>query len=169
MTESAASDNGDDAPFRPLARRRRRFVVVVDDSPECHVAIRFASGRAAHVDGGVLVLFHVIPPAEFQHWMAVEDRMREESLEEAELLMKDVADTVYNYCGVHPEVIIRQGQPKEELQKFIDEEEDLFALFLGADTEGDPGPLVTYFSGRPRVERSCPSRRRRARPRPSPA
>ena len=79
--------------------------------------------------------------------MAVEDKMREESLEEAELLMKDVADTVYNYCGVHPETVIKQGQPKEELQKFIDEEQDLFALFLGADTEGEPGPLVSYFSG----------------------
>lgn len=133
--------------LRPLVARRRRFVVVVDDSPECRVALRFASARAAHVDGGSLLLFHVIPPAEFQHWMAVEDKMREESLEEAEELLGEVAGEVAEYCGLDPERVIRQGRPRDELQKFLESEADIFALFLGADTEGEPGPLVTYFSG----------------------
>lgn len=132
---------------RPLVARRRRFVVVVDDSSECHVALRFASARAAHVEGGTLVLFHVILPGEFQHWMAVEDKMREESYEDAEDFLKRVSSDVTEYCGVVPEQVIRHGRPREELQKFLESEKDIFALFLGANTEGDPGPLVNYFSG----------------------
>lgn len=130
-----------------MAHRPRKFLVVIDDSPECRVALRFAAGRAGHVDGGGVVLFHVIRLAEFQHWIAVEDRMREEAYEGAEALMQEVSANVFDYCGVRAEIIIRTGDPKEELQKYIEEEKDLFALFLGANSEGDPGPLVDYFSG----------------------
>lgn len=131
----------------PLFERQRRFVVVVDGSHESAAALRFASARAAHTNGGRLVLFHILKPSEFGHWMAVEDRMREEKYEEAEELLKGIAGKVFDYCGGHPELIIREGQPQEELQKFLEEEEDLFALFLGASSEGDPGPLVNNFSG----------------------
>jgi len=134
-------------PFRPLLERRRRIVVVIDGSPESEVALRFAAGRAVHVDGGSLVLFHAIPPAQFGHWMAVEDKMKEESVEQAEALMRDVAGKVYDYCGHHAEIIITHGKPKDELIAFMDKEEDIFALFLGASTAEDPGPLVDYFSG----------------------
>lgn len=133
--------------LRPLAERRRRFVVVMDDTKECHVALRFASARAAHVEGGVLVLFHVFQPAEFQHWKAVGDRMREEAFEEADAMLKRVSMQVADYCGIQPERIVRQGKPDEELRQYVEETADIFALFLGADTEGEPGPLVSYFSG----------------------
>ena len=131
----------------PLFERRRRFVVVVDGSKESSAALRFASARAAHTLGGRLVLFHILKPSEFGHWMVVEDRMREEKYEEAEELLRGIASKVFEYCGGHPEVVIREGQPQDELQKFLEEEEDLFALFLGASSEGDPGPLVNKFSG----------------------
>ena len=143
-------------PGRPMAARKRKFLVVVDDSSECQVALRFAAGRAGHVEGGGIILFHVIPPSDFQHWIAVEDRMREEAYEAAEELMRDVAARVYDYSGVPPEIIIRTGQPKEELQAFIEQEPDLFALFLGANSGGDPGPLVDYFSGPLVGSLSCP-------------
>jgi len=133
--------------FLPLFERQRRFVVVVDGSQESSVALRFASARAAHTDGGRLVLFHILEPSEFGHWMAVEDRMREEKYEAAEELLRDIAAKTYDYCGCYPEIIIREGQPKEELQKFLEEEGNLFALFLGASSDGDPGPLVNNFSG----------------------
>lgn len=140
------TDNGAQSVL-PLTKRQRRFVVVVDDSQESSVALRFASARAAHTEGGRLVLFHILEPSEFGHWMAVEDRMREEKYEEAEELLRDIAGKVFDYCGGHPEIVIREGQPKDELLKFLEEEKDLFALFLGASSEGDPGPLVNNFSG----------------------
>ncbi|MEE8370640.1 MAG: universal stress protein [Sphingomonadales bacterium] len=144
---ASAAQQKDVRPVRPIVQRKRKFLVVVDHSPESRVAIRFASGRAAHVEGGVLVLIHVIPPAEFQHWMAVEDHLREESYAKAEKLLSGIADEVYDYTGTMPVIAMLEGQPKEALEKFLDEEEDLFALFLASSTDGDPGPLVNYFSG----------------------
>ena len=140
----------------PIAERRRRFVVVVDNTPECHVAIHFAALRAAHVEGGQLVFFHVVPPAEFQHWMAVEDRMREESIEEAHEALAREARDVREIVDLEPEMIVRSGNVKDELQTFIEEEDDIFALFLGANAEGDPGPLVQYFCGNLSGSLKCP-------------
>lgn len=140
----------------PLIERRRRFVVCMDATPECRKALRFATARAAHVKGGSLVIFHVIPPAEFQHWMAVEDRMREEAFEEAEHVMQDIADQLYRYAGIRPEIVIRQGQPRDELQAYLEETSDIFALFLGASAEEEPGPLVSYFCGPMAGRLNCP-------------
>ena len=56
----------------------RVFLVVVDETEEMEVALRFACRRARHT-GGRVALLYVIEPAEFQHWMAVEDLMREEA------------------------------------------------------------------------------------------
>ncbi len=141
--------NTEDRPasHRPMKARARKIVVVVDDSPESKVALRFAAGRAAHLDGGELILFHCIRPGEFSHWVAVADRMREEAHEEAAEMMNQVAERMHAYCGVQGRSHIVEGEPHEELAKFMTEEEDLFFLFLGANTEGEPGPLVDYFSG----------------------
>jgi hypothetical protein len=143
-------------PHRPIVERKRKFLVVIDDSPECKKAMRFASGRASHVEGGGLVLFHVLPDVEFQHWMGVADRMKEEAFEEAELLIKKFADEVFEYCGVHAEIVIREGNNREELEKYVQETDDLFALFLGACSEGDVGPLVHYFAGELVGHLKCP-------------
>lgn len=131
----------------PLKRRKRRFVVVMDSSPEAKVSLKFASARAAHVDGGTLVVFHAVKPSEFQHWQAVKDAMAEETKQEARGLLKSVAAFVKEEYGLEPEIVIREGNPKEELQKYMEKSRDLFALFLGAHSEGEPGPLVDYFSG----------------------
>ena len=69
----------DDAPARV-------FLVVVDDTAEHHLALQYAARRAAHT-GGRLALLHVIEPAEFQHWISVEELAREERRQAAELLM----------------------------------------------------------------------------------
>ena len=140
----------------PLVQHKRKFLVVVDDSPECRVALRFASGRASHVEGGAVVLFHVIAPAKFQHWVAVENKMREESLEEATALLEEIATEQFSYCGVRPEYVILEGEPEQELLAYMEKTDDLFALILGASEEGDPGPLVNYFSGPQAGKLKCP-------------
>lgn len=132
---------------KPLRQRKRRFLVVIDESPEARVSLKFASARASHVDGGTLVLFHVVQPAEFQHWVAVQDRMDSEAKREARAMLKGIADEVGQDYGIKPEIVIREGNPKEQLLAYIEKAKDLFALFLGAHTEGEPGPLVDYFSG----------------------
>ena len=51
---------------------RRKFLAVVDDTPECNKAIHYAARRVAAIDAD-LVLVYVIEPADFQHWLGVED------------------------------------------------------------------------------------------------
>lgn len=119
----------------------------MDSSPEAKVSLRFASARAAHVDGGTLVIFHTVRPGEYQHWRAVKEAMAEETKKEARDLMKSVATFAEEEYGLEPEIVIREGNPKEELLAYMEKTRDLFALFLGAHAEGEPGPLVDYFSG----------------------
>ena len=143
-------------PIRPIKKRLRKLLVVVDDSPESKIAIRFAAARAAHITGGGLILFHCIRPGEFQHWIGVADRMREEAYEEAETLLSGVAENLNAYCGVEPDIQIAEGDPQVELTKFIQSQSDIFGLVLGAGAEGEPGPLVDYFTGAEISSLECP-------------
>jgi len=72
-----------DADQELRATSNRTFLVVVDDSDEMTKALRYACRRAQHT-GGRVALLSVIEPAEFQHWMAVGDLMKEEARDEAE-------------------------------------------------------------------------------------
>ncbi|MBM3518185.1 MAG: universal stress protein, partial [Alphaproteobacteria bacterium] len=89
-------------PTRP-AQGIRKFLVVVDDTPECRVALRFACRRARKTQGGV-TLVRVIEPADFQHWAAVGNLMREEARAEAETLLQSLAADVNHSAGVIPEL-----------------------------------------------------------------
>jgi len=121
----------------------RTLLCVVDNSDELSQAIRFACRRANNV-GVKIALLYVIQPAEYQHWVAVGEKMREEAREEAEEMLQVVATSIQTRTGVTPSLYIREGQLEEELIKLIDEEESISLLVLGASTGTDgPGPLVT--------------------------
>lgn len=157
MTEELKlTDDQGGCQIRPLADRIRKLIVVVDGSDEARIAIRFAAARSVHIEGGRLILFHAIQPGEFQHWVAVADRMREEAYEEATEMMDDIAERVEDYCGVHPEYVIVEGDRKEALRAYIEKEDDVFGLFLASSPEGAPGPLVDYFSGPLVSDLNCP-------------
>jgi nucleotide-binding universal stress UspA family protein len=126
---------------------RRKFLCVVDDSPECRLALRFAFRRAARTGGGVILLY-VIEPADFQHWMAVENLMREEAQEAAEEVLQTLADEVSQWSGIMPEIAIREGRKQDELLALLEDEPEIRLLVLGASAEKDgPGPLVTALAG----------------------
>ena len=126
----------------------RTFLVVVDDSEEMQVALHFASRRAMRT-GGRVALLYVQQPAEFQHWMAVGDLMREEAREEAESLMQKLSAEVKEWSGNFPVVHMREGDVREELEKLLDEEQSISILVLAASTESSgPGPLISYLVGK---------------------
>jgi nucleotide-binding universal stress UspA family protein len=127
--------------------RRNKFLVVVDDTPECRSAIRFACRRAWHVGGGVILL-RVIEPPEFQHWMGVEQMMREEAREAAEELLQNLAEEILRDTHLVPEFSIRDGYIKDELLSLIEEDPDIRILVLAASPDtGGPGPLVKGLVG----------------------
>ncbi|MDA1098613.1 MAG: universal stress protein [Proteobacteria bacterium] len=126
---------------------RRKFMCVVDDSPECRLALRFAFRRAARTGGGV-VLLYVIEPADFQHWVAVENLMREEAREAAEEVLQTLAEEVSQWSGIMPEFAIREGRKQDEVLALLEAEPEIRLLVLGASAEKDgPGPLVSALAG----------------------
>src|SRR5262245_1962835 len=123
--------------------RRRKFLVVVDNSPECKVALRFAARRAEHTKG-IVTLLIVLGPADFQHWRSVEEAMREEAFEEAEKLLHDAAREVNRIGNLYPEYVILEGKSRECVLKLIKDDPDISILVLAASTAREgPGPLVS--------------------------
>jgi len=112
------------------------------------VALRFACLRARRT-GGRVALLYVIEPAEFQHWMAVEDLMREEARSEGEQLLQRLAAQVNELVGTIPVLYVREGKVRDELFKLLDEEPRISILVLGANTGSrGPGPLVSALTGK---------------------
>ena len=124
----------------------RKFLVVLDDSRECPNAMRFAAMRASHTGGGVAIL-SIIPPDEFNHWIGVGEIMRAEARERIEVHYEVFAKWMRDKQNVEPELVIREGEPLNEIIAQVHEDPDIGVLVLGAgvDNKG-PGPLVTQLS-----------------------
>jgi len=127
--------------------RPRKFLVVVDKTPECRIAVRFAARRAQHTNGRVTLLC-VAQPADFQQWRGVEEIMRDEARQEAEGLIYAAAKTVSELAGIIPELVISDGRPIDALLELIKSDKDISILVLASGTAKDgPGPLVGLFAG----------------------
>jgi len=126
----------------------RTFLVVVDQSAEMRAALRFACGRAV-ATGGHVALLHVTQPTEFEHWMFVGKRMRDEARESAEGLLQRNASLVNRMTGHMPALFVREGDPTDELLDLLDEEPNISIVVLAtsAGPKG-PGPLVTALTGK---------------------
>lgn len=126
----------------------RIFLVVVDDSAEMKVALRFAAKRAKKTNGRVALLY-VVEPADFQHWLSVGNLMQEEAREEAEALLQKFGALAHDLSGIMPVLFLREGDRRDELLSLLDEEPKISVLVLGTNTEGKgPGPLVTALSSK---------------------
>ncbi|SOB87452.1 Universal stress protein family protein [Sphingomonas guangdongensis] len=124
----------------------RIYLVVVDDSPEAEIALRFAARRAVKTGGGVEILA-LIPPAEFVQWGGVQATIEEEARVQAEAIVTAAAGTLLSESGVTPSITVRQGDGPKVVREMIVENPDVAALVLGAAASGPPGPLVTHFAG----------------------
>jgi nucleotide-binding universal stress UspA family protein len=124
----------------------RKFLVVVDKTPEFKVALRFAARRAQHT-GGRVCLLCVAEPADFQQWKGVEEIMQDEAHSEAESLVYDAAKIVNELAGIVPEFVIEHGVRADCLLDLMRRDKDISILVLAAATGKDgPGPLVSLFA-----------------------
>jgi len=124
----------------------RKFLVVLDDSRECLNAMRFAAMRAAHTGAGVEIL-SIIPPDEFNHWIGVSEVIRGEARERIHAHFEVFAKWMRDRQGIDPVLVIREGEPLQEIINHIETNPDIGVLVLGAgnDRKG-PGPLVSQLS-----------------------
>jgi len=128
--------------------RERIFLVVIDETEEMRVALRYAALRASHT-GGKVALLCVIEPPGAQISRGVEDLIEKERREEAEQLISRLAADVQATCGTMPVVYVREGRRRDELLALLAEEPSISILVLAAGTgQEGPGPLITALIGR---------------------
>ncbi len=127
---------------------RRKFLVIVDESPEVDSALYFAASRAQRT-GGSLVLLYVIEPQDFQHWMGVKEIHKEEQTAKAKALFRLFRRKLANggLDNVLCEDQVREGVLAEEILAAIEADEDIAIMILGAATDNKgPGPLVSTLA-----------------------
>ena len=123
------------------------FLVCVAHDAHSAVAARFAAMRAQNSGGGVALL-HVTQPPEFQHWAAVGERMREETREEAQDMLDEMAGEVEALLGAKPALHIREGRIGEEILAHIEESESIDLLVVGAaPPDAAHGSLISWLAG----------------------
>ncbi|MDW3205419.1 MAG: universal stress protein [Alphaproteobacteria bacterium] len=125
--------------------RQRVFLVVVDDSEEMEVALRFACLRAKNT-GGRVALLYVQEPAEFHHWLGVGELIQQERREEAEARLSDLSTRAQEISGSIPILLVREGKRGEELLALLDEDPSISIVVLAASTDSEgPGPIISYM------------------------
>jgi len=133
----------------------RTYLVVVDETAEAEIALRFAARRAAKT-GGTVEILALIPPAEFVQWGGVQATIEEEARLRAEALVAGAAGTLIEESGIRPSITVKQGDPVAVVRQVLAESENVAALVLGAAAGGAPGPLVAYFAGADAGTMRCP-------------
>lgn len=124
----------------------RTYLVVIDDSPESALALRFAGRRAAGT-GGTVHIIAVVEPQAFVAWGGVQATMEAERQQLAEDAAAGAAARLEAECGIASSISVRQGDAATIVREIIAEEPDVAALVLGAAAGGAPGPLIEHFSG----------------------
>lgn len=134
-----------------MSRKRRsyeaghkpKYLVLIDESPECDRAVYYASRRAARTGSGLVMLLVIEPHDRHQQWLGVADIMKAEAQEAANAILDRFATRANGAAGITPERVIRDGDKAEELLNLIDEDEDIAIMVLAAGTGSEgPGPLV---------------------------
>ncbi len=121
----------------------RKFLVLLDESPDCQNAIRFAAMRAARTQGGVVVMA-IIPPEAIQHGIGVADLMRQEAEDRITSQFQIFARWMRDSQGIEAELVIREGDPSAQLLAQLQSDHEIGVLVLGAaGGKSGPGPLVS--------------------------
>jgi nucleotide-binding universal stress UspA family protein len=141
---------------RTMAKQRRvfeqghhrKFLVVVDESPEVESALYYAALRISHTSGRLLLLY-VIEPQEYQHWAGIRQVQLEEETNKAKALFRLMRRKLNNsgFEATEHEEVILEGNKSEQIVKLIEDDEDIAILVLGASTDPKgPGPLISSLA-----------------------
>jgi nucleotide-binding universal stress UspA family protein len=125
---------------------KRTYLVVVDDSAEARVALRFAARRAAKTNGRLEVL-GIVEPQDFVQFGGVQAAIEEEQKSRIEGVVSSAIGEILDESGVEANVVLQQGEPARTLRDYLAGREDVSALVLWAAPSGNPGPLVGSFCG----------------------
>ena len=124
----------------------RAYLVVMDETEEAKAALRFASLRALATDSIVHILA-LVPRQTFNAFGGVQATIEQEAKERAEVIANSAAGSLFMDGGRMPKISVSPGDPASVIRTYLQENDNVMALVLGAAKDGGPGPLVNYFSG----------------------
>ena len=110
----------------------RVYLVIMDETDEALVALRFAARRAAKTNGAVHIIAHV-PQQAFNAFGGIQATI-------------EAAGSILHESGKMPTITVRVGDSVKVVQGYLAEHPEVAALVLGAAPQGNPGPLVTHFT-----------------------
>ena len=134
---------------------KRTYLVVIDDSAEASVALRFAARRAAKTNGRIEVL-GIVEAQDFVQFGGVQAAIEEEQRLRIEGVVSAAVCELLDEAGIEANIIVQQGEPVKAVREFIGGRRDVAALVLGAAPSGNPGPLVANFCGNDAGKLPCP-------------
>ena len=127
-------------------KHRSKFLVIVDDSKELNVAIRFAAKRAQSTKGGVILL-NVIEQFDPQQWQSIEDIILQEAREKAQEKLQKWSKVINDFADIVPELMVKEGVISEKIIETLEEDNAIRFLVLAAAEADQPGPLVSLLAG----------------------
>jgi nucleotide-binding universal stress UspA family protein len=133
----------------------RTYLVVIDETEEAGVALRFATRRAAKT-GGMVQILAIVEPVDFVAFGGVQATMEEEALQYAKDLCAAASASVAGESVNPPSILVRTGKGIPLIRELLDENLDIAALVLGAASTGAPGPLIAHFAGVESGSLPCP-------------
>jgi nucleotide-binding universal stress UspA family protein len=133
----------------------RTYLVIIDESEEAEIALRFAARRATKTGGAVEILA-ILPKQEFVAWGAVQQTMEDEARDHAEDIVKRAIETLALENVVTPTIKVKQGDAIPLIHQTLAENPEIGALVLSAAKTGAPGPLIAHFAGVDAGSLPCP-------------
>jgi nucleotide-binding universal stress UspA family protein len=134
---------------------KRTYLVVVDDSAESRVALRFSARRAAKT-GGLVEVLGIVEPQDFVQFGGVQAAIEEEQRLRIEGVVSSAIGEILDESGIDANIIIRQGEVVKTVRDYVAGRDEIAALVLGAAPSGSPGPLVVNFTGNDAGQLPCP-------------
>ena len=137
------------------AEAKRTYLVVVDDSAESRVALRFAARRAAKTGGKIEVL-GIVEPQDFVQFGGVQAAIEEEQRLRIEGVVSAAIGEILDESGMDANIILRSGEAVRTVRDYLEGRDEVAALVLGAAPNGSPGALVANFTGNDAGQLPCP-------------
>ncbi|NOW44293.1 nucleotide-binding universal stress UspA family protein [Novosphingobium sp. SG751A] len=133
----------------------RVYLVIVDESDEARVALRFATRRAIKTQGQVHILA-LVPPQPFSAFGGIQATIEEEARARAETIAAAAAGSVLSQAGHMPVIAVVAGDPVKAVREYLSQHSEVAALVLGAPSGGGQDPLIGHFTGAGLGALSCP-------------
>lgn len=124
----------------------RKFLAIVDHSPECRAAVLFAAWRA-RITHGRLVLLTVLEPIDPALFTMLGARARADAESAAQVLLDGFSATARSAAGVEPDLAIGEGEVRAAVGRLVEDDPEVRVLVLAAGAGRDgPGPLIASLA-----------------------